>query len=83
MQEMQETQVQSLDQEAPLEEEMTTTPVFLPGKSHGQRSLAGHSPWSHKELDMIQWLSMHAHFHQVLFHFTDEEAKCWEIMGLA
>ena len=54
MQEMQETQVQSLDQEAPLEEEMTTTPVFLPGKSNGQRSLAGHSPWSHKELDMIQ-----------------------------
>ena len=27
------------------------TPVFLPGKSHGQRSLAGCSPWSHKELD--------------------------------
>ena len=24
------------------------TPVFLPGKSHGQRSLAGHSPWSHR-----------------------------------
>ena len=28
------------------------TPVFLPGKSHGQRSLAGYSPWGHKELDM-------------------------------
>ena len=27
------------------------TPVFLPGKSHGERSLAGYSPWSHKELD--------------------------------
>jgi len=26
-------------------------PVFLPGKSHGQRSLAGNSPWGHKELD--------------------------------
>ena len=25
------------------------TPVFLPGKSHGQRSLAGYSPWGHKE----------------------------------
>ena len=24
-------------------------PVFLPGKSHGQRSLAGYSPWGHKE----------------------------------
>ena len=25
------------------------TPLFLPGKSHGQRSLAGYSPWGHKE----------------------------------
>ena len=29
------------------------TPVFLPGKSHGQRSLAGYSPWGHKESDRI------------------------------
>ena len=28
------------------------TPVFLPWKSHGQRSLAGCSPWGHKESDM-------------------------------
>ena len=27
------------------------TPVFLPGESHGQRSLVGYSPWSHKESD--------------------------------
>ena len=27
------------------------TPGFLPGKSHGQRSLAGYDPWGHKELD--------------------------------
>ena len=27
------------------------TPVFLPGESHGQRSLAGYSPWGHKESD--------------------------------
>ena len=26
------------------------TPVFLPGKSHGQRSLAGYSPWGHKQV---------------------------------
>ena len=30
------------------------TPVFLPGKSHGQRSLAGYSPWGCKELDMTK-----------------------------
>ena len=28
------------------------TPVFLPGESHGQRSLVGYSPWGCKELDM-------------------------------
>ena len=27
------------------------TPVFLPGKSLGQRSLVGYSPWGRKELD--------------------------------
>ena len=27
------------------------TPTFLPGKSHGQRSLAGYSPWGHSESD--------------------------------
>ena len=30
------------------------TPVFLPGKSHGQRNLVGCSPWSCKELDMTE-----------------------------
>ena len=33
------------------------TPVFLPGKSHGQRNLAGYSPWGRKESDMTE----HAH----------------------
>ena len=30
------------------------TPVFLPGKSYGQRSLTGYSPWDCKELDMTE-----------------------------
>ena len=42
---MQETWVQSLDQEGYLEKEVATTPVLLLGKSHGQRSLAGNSLW--------------------------------------
>ena len=37
-----------------MEEEMATTPVFLPEKSHGQRSLMGYSPCSHKESDMTE-----------------------------
>ena len=51
---MQERQVRSLGQEYPLEKGMASpriTPGFLPGKSHGQRSLAGCNPWGHKELD--------------------------------
>ena len=34
------------------------TPVFLPEKSHGQRSLVGYSPWGCKESDMTERLSM-------------------------
>ena len=45
---MQETWVQSLDQEDILEKGMETTLAFLPGKSHGQRSLVGYNPWDRK-----------------------------------
>ena len=41
---MQEMRVRSLGWEDPLEKEMATTPVFLPGESHGQRSLVCYSP---------------------------------------
>ena len=37
-------------------------PVFSPG-DHGQRSLAVYSPWSHKELDMIEFTHRHTHTH--------------------
>ena len=32
---------------------------LLPGKSHGQRSLVGYSPWDHKESDTTEWLHFH------------------------
>ena len=35
------------------------TPVLLPGKSHGQRSLVGGSPWGREELDTTEWLHFH------------------------
>ena len=44
----QETQVQSLGWEDPLEKEMATPPVFLPGGFCGQWSLASYSPWDHR-----------------------------------
>ena len=37
------------------------TPVFLSEKSHGQRSLAGYSPWGHKESDTTEQLHHHHH----------------------
>ena len=37
-----------------------STPVFLPGESHGQRSLAGCNPWGHEELDTTDHLGMRA-----------------------
>ena len=37
------------------------TPVFLPGETHGQRSLVGYSPWGHKELEMAEQLSAAQH----------------------
>ena len=36
---------------------MATTPVFLPGESQGQRSLAGYSPWDRKELNTTECTS--------------------------
>ena len=38
------------------------TPVFLPGESHGQRSLMGYSPWGHKESDTTERLTL-SQFH--------------------
>ena len=48
---MQETWVQSLGREDPLEKAWQPTAVFSPGEFRGQRSLAGYSPRGHKESD--------------------------------
>ena len=68
---MRETRVQSLSQEVPWRREWLPTAVFLPREFHGQRSLAGCSPWIqasrllcpwvHKELDMTEQVT-HAKF---------------------
>ena len=49
---MQETRVQSLGREDPLEEETATHSSILAWESHGQKSLKGYSPQGHKESDM-------------------------------
>ena len=43
----------------PWRREWLSTPVFLPGEGHEERSLAGYSPQGHKESDTTEQLSMH------------------------
>ena len=50
MQKMQEMRVRSPGWEDPLDRKGQPTPVFLPGKFHGQWSLAGYSPWGPKRV---------------------------------
>ena len=45
--------------------------MCLPGKSYGQRSLVGYSPWGHKELDMTERLTLVTGYHYILLsHFS-------------
>ena len=43
------------------------TPAFLPGESHGQRSLAGYSQWGHKDLDTTELPTLSLHFQSVKY----------------
>ena len=45
--------------------ERLPTPVFLPGESHGQRSLVGYSTWGPKELDTTEWVSLSLSRHKL------------------
>ena len=60
---MQETWVQSIGQEDPLEEEMATHSNNLPGEFHGQRNLAGYSPWDYKESDTTEQITLTFTYH--------------------
>jgi len=50
------THVHSMGKAYTSEKAMAPTPVLLPGKSHGPRSLVGCSPWGHKESDTTERL---------------------------
>ena len=49
---MRETRFSPWVGKIPWKKEWQYTLVFLPGESHGQRSLMGYTPWSCRELDM-------------------------------
>ena len=53
--------VWSLGWDETLRGKLQCSPVFLPGKSCGQRSLVGYSPWDHKESGRTEQLGAHTH----------------------
>ena len=55
---IQKTRVQSRVGKIPWRRKWQPAPVFLPGEFHGQRSLAGYSPWGHKKLEMTEQLTL-------------------------
>ena len=58
------------------------TPVFLPGKSHGQRSLVGCSPWGHEKLDTLSEFTFTFHFHALEKEMaTQSSVLAWRISG--
>ena len=60
---MWETQVRYWGQEDPRRRKWQPTPVFLPGESHGRRSLVGYSPQGRKESDTTEW----HHYYTMLY----------------
>ena len=59
------------------------TPVLLPGKSHGQRSLVGCGPWGRQELDTTAF-TFNFHFHALEKEMaTHSSVLAWRIPGMA
>ena len=77
---MQETWVRALVGKIPWRRKWQSTPVLLPGESHGQRSLVGYSLWGCKELGTTERL--HYHFHSVLWS-TQEELLVFSFFHLS
>ena len=46
------------------------TPIFLPGKLHRLRSLAGYSPWDYKESDIYIYIYIYVYIYIYLNHFA-------------
>ena len=76
---MQETQVQSLDQEDPLEEEMATHSNILAWRMPWTEEPAGYSPWSYKESDMIEQITNRIISAPIKVAFEDEKGELFII----
>ena len=76
---MQEMRLQFLGQEDPQSRTWHPTPVFLPGKSHGQRTLAGYSPWGCRVRHV--WVIKHTHTHTHAHMRVHIHTQLFEIWG--
>ena len=56
------------------------TPVLLPGKSHGRRSVVGYSPWGRKESDTTERLHFTSLYRSIIFQ-TQTHRKRGQICG--
>ena len=72
MQDMQETRVQSLSWEDPRRRKWQPTPIFLPEKSHRQRSLVGYFPHGRKESGMTQHAHMNSQLNKYKVELNDD-----------
>ena len=83
---MQETWVQSLGQDAPVEKKWLPTPVFLPGEFHGQRRLVGYSAWSRRAGHDWATSTFTFHFHGTYFLVEETDSKhinnyrAWQVL---
>ena len=60
-----------------------STPVLLPGTSHGRRSLVGYSPWGREESDMTRDFTFTFHFHALEKEMTTHSSVlAWRIPGM-
>ena len=72
-----------MDREAWQRRRWHPTPVLLPGKSHGQRSLVSCSPWGHEESDTTNDLTFTFHFHASEKEMaTHSSVLAWRIPGM-
>ena len=63
---------------------MAPTPVFMPGKSHGQRSLVGCSPWTANSQIRLSDFTFTVHFHALEKEMaTHSSVLAWKTPGTA
>ena len=79
MQELQETEVRSLGQEDPLEEDLTTHSSLLAWRIPWTEEPAGYSPWSYKESDMIEQITNRIISAPIKVAFEDEKGELFII----